>query len=906
MSAIRPREPLLLTPNERQAMAHLEAHDQLQQARGETVWETLAVCSWSSFLRGLWEERLLAHEGEEPLPSLMTQWQERFLWMRVLEHSSQGERLLNLPAASRLAAEAWSIVCDFELATALWRPSEHWDEETQVFLEWAESFQGVCRHESWLDAASLPGALSLALSRGLIPTEVLPSSLRLVGFANLTPAQQRLLDDFQARGVEVEIESNQPRQPVGWCRTTATDAEGELRAAALWMRAILEQAAERRQSPRLALVVPDLANSRGAVTRILDEVLQPSRLFPQQGGEESLYNLSLGLPLASWPVVADAISLLELDGGWQTLTQLGVLFHSPFLGEAESEHARRALLEARLLRDGAFRVSFSRVIQRALRTDLDGQARPTTCPRLGQRLEAVRQRLQTTEIRLAPSRWAEEFRALLELYGWPGERVLDSSEFQTVLRWNELLAQLGSLDRVFPRLDRGQAVACLRRMAEETVFQPQLARGPVEVLGYLEAAGLPFDHSWLIGMHDAAWPQPARPNPYLPFPLQRAHGVPHSSADRELEFAQALTEQLLSGAPHGVVSCAEQEGEQKLRCSLLVQHLPERSLGHLRLATVPQLPVQIYESRRLERVVDPGPPPVAAGRRSSGGTSIFKLQAACAFRAYATLRLHARPLQSVDSGLDWAQRGTMLHNVLEGFWKRARTSRALHNWPEELRDEVLTEAVEDALLKGKKDRPDVLFGTFLELERHRLKELARRWLELEAQRPPFTVRDVEKVVELELGGVRLRVQVDRIDSLSDGSLVVIDYKTGAVSYRDWLGERPAEPQMPLYCVASPEPVAALVFARLRTGEMAYTGISERADLMPGVDPSEQAGDLGMTWTDRQDQWRHVLEQLANQFHRGDFAVEPLQRPKTCRNCRLEALCRVDELASRASETGEAS
>jgi probable DNA repair protein len=879
-------------------MAHWEAHDQAMLEAGETVWETLAACSWSTFLRTMWEERLLAHRGPERLPSLMNTWQERFLWMRVLEQSPQGEMLLNMPAAGGLAAEAWGIVCAFELSAPLWNPPVPWEEETVAFLGWAQSFLDVCAQERWLDSARLEASLSEALLDGSIPSSTLPSRLTLAGFADLTPAQDRLLGACQALGVEVQLfDAQRPNTAQDWCRTVAKDGESEVRAAALWIRRILEDAG-RGPVPRLALVVPNLSASRAMVTRLLDEVLQPGRLLPHRSSEESLYNLSLGLPLAGWPVVADALSLLEVEGGWQPLPNLGVLFHSPFTAGAETEQGPRALLEARLLRDGAYQVSLSRLIQRALRTDLEGAARPTTCLVLGERLQAVQERLQATSLRLAPSRWAEEFKELLELFGWPGERTLDSAEFQTVVAWMELLAHLGSLDRVYATLNRREAMMALRRMAEETVYQPKIARGPVEVLGYLEAAGLPFDHLWLVGMHDAAWPQASRPNPYLPAALQRANGVPHSSADRELEFAQRLTDQLLQGSPHGVVSCAAQDGDQPLRPSLLVAHLPERSLGLLPLATVDLLPFVIYESRQLERVVDPGPPPVAAGHTSGGGTSIFKLQAACPFRAFATLRLHARPLQSVDGGLDPAQRGKLLHHVLEGFWKRARTSKALHDWPEDLRAEVLSEAVEEALLAGKKERPDVLFGAFLDLERQRLTELTLEWLALEAQRSPFMVRDTERGVELEFGGVKLRAIIDRIDRLADGSLVVIDYKTGMVNYRDWLGERPAEPQLPLYSVASPEPAAALVFGRLRTGQMAFSGISRDSEMLPGVDPSEQAGDLGMPWADRQQQWREVLEGLAGQFHRGESKVDPLQRNKTCRNCRLETFCRVDELEAR--------
>lgn len=865
---------------------------------GHLVWETLSVCSWTSFLKEMWEEQLLSYQGIQPLPSLMNSWQERFLWMRILEQSPQGELLLNLPAAGRLAAEAWKIVCSYELQTALNNPPLPWEEETEAFLGWAESFQHVCKEHRWLDSARLETALSQSLQEGGIPATSFPSSLTLSGFADLTPSQQRLLQSFQERGVEVKWQEPTPLSQAGsWCRTVVKDAESELRAAALWIRKVFEDAPPHKR-PRVALVVPDLNNSRATVSRILDEVLQPGFLLPHNSSQESLYNLSLGLPLAAWPVVADALSLLELEAGWQPLPNLGVLFHSPFLYGSETERSSRAMLEARFLRDGAFQVNLGKVLRRAQLPELEGPARPTSSPLLAERLESVLEHFQASDNQASPSRWAEKLKELLELYGWPGERVLDSSEFQTVVRWNELLAQLGALDRVHPQMSRREAVAALRRMAEETVYQPKLARGPVEVLGYLEAAGLPFDHIWLAGLHDAAWPQPSRPNPYLPNSLQRANKVPHSSAERELEFAQRLTAQLLQGAPHGVASCAAREGDQVLRPSLLVEHLPERSLATLPLASVELLPMLFYESRRLEQILDPGPPPVPEGETSAGGTAIFKLQAACPFRAFAALRLQAKPLQGVDAGLDPAQRGKLLHHVLEAFWKEARTSDALHSWSRERRDDVLAQAVEEALLAGKKERPDVLFGTFLELERQRLTEIANDWLALEAERSPFQVQATEQAVELEFGGVKLRAIIDRIDRLSDGSQVTIDYKTGSVNYRDWLGERPADPQLPLYCVASAAPVSALAFARLRPGELAFSGIGERPDMLPGLHASEQAGDIGMTWEERRQQWREVLLGLAGRFHQGQSQVDPLQRLKTCRSCGLETLCRIDELESR--------
>jgi len=93
---------------------------------------------------------------------------------------------------------------------------------------------------------------------------------------------------------------------------------------------------------------------------------------------------------------------------------------------------------------------------------------------------------------------------------------------------------------------------------------------PVQVMGMLEAAGLRFDHLWIMGLHDEALPAPANPNPFLPTSLQRQHKLPHSSAERELEFANKLAERLLASAPDVVLSYPEREGDRTLSPSPLV------------------------------------------------------------------------------------------------------------------------------------------------------------------------------------------------------------------------------------------------------------------------------------------------------------------------------------------------
>ena len=73
---------------------------------------------------------------------------------------------------------------------------------------------------------------------------------------------------------------------------------------------------------------------------------------------------------------------------------------------------------------------------------------------------------------------------------------------------------------------------------------------------------LRFDHLWVLGLHDEAIPPPAQPNPFLPLGLQRDRGLPHSSAQRELEFHRKLLARLSASAGEVVFSYPQWEGDQ--------------------------------------------------------------------------------------------------------------------------------------------------------------------------------------------------------------------------------------------------------------------------------------------------------------------------------------------------------
>jgi ATP-dependent helicase/DNAse subunit B len=267
-------------------------------------------------------------------------------------------------------------------------------------------------------------------------------------------------------------------------------------------------------------------------------------------------------------------------------------------------------------------------------------------------------------------------------------------------------------------------------------------------------------------------------------------------------------------------------------------------------------------------------------------------QAACPFRAFARWRLGAEALESPEQGPDAMDRGILLHTLMAKIWKEAKTLSGLNP---NLINGSAKAAVAELGLEGR----------FADLEVQRLVKLANEWLDQsERARVPFEVVSIEEKRTMNVGGLELSGRIDRMDRLLEGEMrgshVLIDYKTGArVTSNDWQGPRPDDPQLPLYAVTSEEKVSALAFAKLRAGDMKFSGFSEKKDQLPDVKQAK-------SWEGLVEGWKKELGALAGGFARGEAQVDPKypEALKTCQNCDLQPLCRVHEKLGTIGEEEE--
>jgi ATP-dependent helicase/nuclease subunit B len=281
---------------------------------------------------------------------------------------------------------------------------------------------------------------------------------------------------------------------------------------------------------------------------------------------------------------------------------------------------------------------------------------------------------------------------------------------------------------------------------------------------------------------------------------------------------------------------------------------------------------------------------------------VLKRQAACPFQAFAAKRLVAEPLDCAERGLNPIDKGNLVHKILQHFFTDVRT-----------RDQLVTVMATNQLAAALDRSIDAILGayastgawqqSYLAAERRRLQARLTEWLELEAQRRPFTVESCEqKLPDIHIGDLRLDLRVDRIDVLSDGSRLLIDYKTGSVSPSSWRDERPEDPQLPLYAAyGNVENLSGVVFAKIRAGDTCFDGRVRDAQTQLLPDLSSRSRLVTDPYTEKMnDDWARVLAQLAERFLAGDAAVDP-RKPSVCDYCEFPGLCRKAELELDASE-----
>jgi ATP-dependent helicase/nuclease subunit B len=861
-------EDLLLTGNKRLIPCLHTAYAQYQQTQKKYVWSTLQFFTFTHWSETLWGKQFIEQTGFSL--RLLNQSQECLIWKTIIQQSAYS--FLDTVHTAKNAQQAWQLLQQAQLDYQ----TNHFKQsnETEAWQSWAMDFVSFCQTHALVDLSTALNHLILLFSKKILKP---PPRIFLIGFNEINPQYKKLLKILEEQQCEIchyaPIHPQAHRQ-----RLCLADKETEYHSLALWAYQSWQLGKK-----NIGCVIPNLVEQRTQLLNTFTEVF--SELAPSM--HPPPFNIAAGNPLLEFGLIQAAMHILELED-INSFRQINQLLRSPYLGGAQQEHASRAQLDIYLRCTAENRLSLDQLLT------ISGQQ---ACPLLNGLITHLIPLIKkySTNFLEKPSFWSAYFAKKLHALAWPGERLLSSSEFQLLERWSELLTELAGLDFILGEISHTEALQQLHELIANTLFQTKtLHEPPIQVLGLLDSTGMYFDALWVMGLDDRTWPAAAKPNPFIPYVLQRTHQIPYASSEREYYFASMLTKNLINCAENIIFSHPTQHLDQILRPSVLIKSIVEIELSDLKLPSYHALAKKIMATQQWEYYTDE-PVTLSEANGFTAGTQLLQSQAACPFQAFARWRLKAQFHPFPQSGLNARERGILLHQVLEQFWNEVKDQASLLAQTPNALDKLINAGIDHCLNLFSKKRPLVFKTHFIDIERRRLQTLLKNVINLEKQRPIFMQTQHESKRQLTLGKLSFTLRIDRLDQLNDNQSMIIDYKTGVPNKIDWLEERCDYPQLPLYCLSYPDTVRSFAIMHLRSNKISLQGISAEESAMQQLTPLKKLKTslILKHWSDLLTHWQISLEKLAIEFQQGVAEVNPKHGANTCRHCNLQLLCRVN-------------
>ncbi len=614
--------------------------------------------------------------------------------------------------------------------------------------------------------------------------------------------------------VETAKEIAQPDACEGLRFLVAQHTAEEARAIALLLRETIET-----PDRTAALVTPD----RGLARRVSAELKRFGLNIDD----------SAGVPLDQTPPATFLLHLSEaLANDWAAVPLLALLKH-PLFRAGETRGALRGAIDA--LEKNALRGVRKATGLEGLHSALEKARKETSSKNRQRGLDAAITLLETLTKAAAPLQTASTTNAALTVWVeahlaaanrlasdetgssdelWRGVAGEDLSEFLNDLSGAKHAP--GSLTAFeYANLLRGLMARRLVRNAEGV--HPRLF-----IWGPLEARLQQADLVVLGSLVEGVWPAEASVDAWLSRPMRKRLGF--SSPERQIGLAAHDFAQL-AASPEVVLSRAEKvEGKPAVpsRWWLRLENL----LTGADLPKVHELCVPHVMWARLLDTSEGEPTPVKPplptapleARPRELSVTAIENWIRDPYSIYARYILKLKALEEIDREAGPADRGSLIHNILEDFVK-AFPKRL----PEQARDKLIK--IGERHFEVFKDVPQVqaiwwprflrIVDWILEFEPKRRETIDQVLAEREATltfsagSAPFT----------------LKARADRIDLYTDGTIGIVDYKTGAIPKKKAC-ETGLSPQVTLeaamaargaFGTSVPDRVSSLLYIGLKGG-----------------------------------------------------------------------------------------
>ncbi|MEX1127633.1 MAG: PD-(D/E)XK nuclease family protein [Vicinamibacterales bacterium] len=692
--------------------------------------------------------------------------------------------------------------------------------------------------------------------------------------------------------VLIAPETSEPDQRWFLCR----DREEELAELVRWLK-------HRAASSHASVQPPPLDRFGVVFQRPLPYLYLARQVFTDG---EVPYQALDALPLSAEPFAAtmDVIfSFLESEGNRASLVELLASPHLSFSARLSRGDISR--LDARL-RDAKYTGGWERV-RGSEGPNVRGSEVATAC---------AREAAEGLRLVMDAGSASGQLDALLEFLRGVGavrEPPRDADWAGRHLRARAaILAALEALRDAHARhddqpLDVIELAGSVRRWIEAQTFAPRTGRDGIHMLDAAAAPYADLDEIRIVGLVERDWPEPARRSIFYPNSILTSLGWPADAS--RMAAARAEFHDLLR-APAARISASvfTLEDDAIVSGSPFLEELEVAALPIERWPAPPAARAFVHEA--IEAGVSPEGTIAAAWlqlrasrtaatdprfKGSTGareprtyGISYLERYLDCPFKYLASQVLKLPEERDEEAGLSPLERGHFIHEVFETFFEEwqaagggtittANVGAALE----------LFEAVAEKSLQSLPEVDRALERNHL-LGSAAASGLAERAFAFEIEQGGEVI---ERLLERQLEGeftfagpdgprnIRIKAKADRIDLMADGTLRIIDYKSGRAP-------KPSRAlQLPIYGVMAQQRLEGRHGRSWRLASAGYVAFKEKDAFVP---LGGRNGSLETALAEGQAR----LIAAVDGIERGAFPVQP-DEPYRCQWCGYAAVCRKD-------------
>ncbi len=878
-------QPLILTANQRQSRQLLKLL--VAEIGVGKVVQRPKVLSLTTWFKELAKDICLSDAYVERFGdcALIDDFETSKIWSDLVKADPDATGLLNKQDFSRQLKSAYEICQDYRIKDQDLFSSTL--DETRSFIDFKARYLRELKTLSCIDIYQFLNQLCSW------PAKVVDRQIFLFGFSEVPPLALDALSFISSLDVTTLY---LPPQNSEIKFFEAKSKTLEIDFAAQWAAQAISNNSEcqgREDSYEIAVVVPDLSKNLNELERRFLKTIEPERYLARGTTViPSEFDISAGRELAQHPIARTAVLIAKLVRSQLKKEDLTYLLRSPYWGSGFGAFKQRMLERINASHQETISIyqfldpkdTYSSGSSASMQGDLfelapqnENNSSSKSSENETAILLKLRAKKNKLESRSTFSHWSAILIELLKTAGFPGPEVLSSYEYQLVKRLFLAIEEIGKLDAVWSAPQTySEFEQALNLKLKSTIFQAEVPRPKVRILGLMEAAGLRFEKCLVIGLTDTTLPQPAKPHPFLPIDIQKAYSTPKSTAERELSYGKAFLDTLIKNS-ESISLCfhTEDESGPNAVSPLLNSLLKENNHELLQVSTeeshIEQAISESLEFCDFEDQVLGQAPVIPQNTQIKGGAYHLDLHWINPLFAFFKFRLGIDKKESQPLGLSKKDRGTLIHSLLFDLYKSYDSQEKIEALFEDGQYPSLLKNIAEHTLSHSGNTGSRLYPASLEYELSNMCLLAEQVLRFDLnERANFKTHQLEASFELVMLDRYLRVRIDRIDQVDEG-LILFDYKTGKTSLAGLTKENLSDYQLPLYCLALDEIPVGLGYFTARSNDINIKGLSA-SDLrvtglsLPHKIPRSQ---LDESWDALILDWRKSIQDRVNEIINGD-------------------------------------